>query len=310
MAEKKTEISRKSHTKNSYDIFPNRPLEGTVVNRRSRDVGLPLAVLSWGESLRYDSNWFKHVNYAHCALEMILDGEMAYLSEGRRSAVRKGELFLMVPGSNARYGRTELAARIHKIHLIFNGPFVEVLLNLLGIRQDTHFKVDSPERFEKTFREIVSLLEENTLSSLRRSSVLLYELLLELSVFVEPPEKSEDKRLTNMIRFQDMQNSIPLGNRDLEKILFLKHSALNGLYKKNLGVTPHRYHRDRRLEQAAELLRTTSASVRETASMCGFANYKYFLVIFKKKFGITPGKYRAAQKKANVSPSEQEKLQP
>ena len=301
MTEKKTEIVRKSYTVNSYDLFPTHPLDGTVVSRRSRDIGLPLAVLCWGESLRYDSNWFKHVNYANCALEMILEGEMAYLSDGRRSLVRKGELFLMLPGSNARYGRTELAPRIHKLYLIFNGPFIGILLHFLGISEDTRFKVEEPEKFEKAIREITGLLEEDTPEALRLSSGRLYELLLELSVFVPQQEKSEEQRLLNVIRAQDLRINMPLGNSDLEKMLFLKHSALNELYKKNLGLTPHKYHCNRRLEQAAELLRTTSMPVKDAASECGFANYKYFLVIFKKKFGITPGKYRQKQKESPCS---------
>lgn len=301
MTEKKTEIGRITYTSNSYDIFSTSPLDGTIVKQSAEDIGLPLAVLSWGEALRYDSNWFKHINYYRCALEMILEGEMVYLCSGRRFVVKKGELFLMASGSSVRYKRTECKDPIHKIHLIFSGPFVRILLYFLGIQEAAHFKVDSPERFEKMIREIGRLMEEKTPSSLRRSSVLLYDLLLELSVFAETQEHLEEKRLQNMIRFQDLQISQPLANRDLEKLLFLKHSALNELYRKKLGSTPHRFHLNRRLEQAAELLRTTSISVKDTASECGFANYKYFLTVFKKQFGLSPGKYRSEQKKEGLS---------
>lgn len=303
MPEKRTEIGRVNNTSNSYDLFPASPLDGTVVRRNAEDIGLPLTVLCWRESLRYDGSWFRHVNYVNCALEMVLEGEMAYLSDGRRFVVRKGELFLMVLGSNARFARTEVAARVHKICLIFSGFFVGILLHFLGIKQDCRFKVDSPEWFEREIREIIRLLEENSPSALRRSSARLYNLLLELSVFARQREEFGETRLGNMVRYQDLRISMPLGNGDLQKILFLKHSALNDLYRKNLGVTPHRFHRDRRLEQAAELLRTTSISVRDAALECGFPNYKYFLVIFRKKFGITPGKYRL-ERREGASPGE------
>ena len=46
------------------------------------------------------------------------------------------------------------------------------------------------------------------------------------------------------------------------------------------------------LERAALMLRTTEKSIAETAAECGFRNPKYFMTLFKKVYGVTPGQWR------------------
>ena len=40
------------------------------------------------------------------------------------------------------------------------------------------------------------------------------------------------------------------------------------------------------------LLRTTGRAVKDIAAACGFSTALYFGMVFKKYYGITPGKYR------------------
>ena len=46
------------------------------------------------------------------------------------------------------------------------------------------------------------------------------------------------------------------------------------------------------MKQAAFLLTNSDISISEVASSVGFANYSFFYSLFKKEFGMTPGKYR------------------
>ncbi len=45
--------------------------------------------------------------------------------------------------------------------------------------------------------------------------------------------------------------------------------------------------KNKRLEHAKELLRSTDMSVAEVSNACGFADYNYFLREFKKKYGVS-----------------------
>ena len=50
---------------------------------------------------------------------------------------------------------------------------------------------------------------------------------------------------------------------------------------------------DLRLEHAAELLANTSMSALEVCSAVGYDSFSYLIKQFKKKYGVTPHKYRS-----------------
>jgi AraC-like DNA-binding protein len=64
------------------------------------------------------------------------------------------------------------------------------------------------------------------------------------------------------------------------------------LFKETTGKNFKEYVMDKRMEYAAELLKTTSCKVAEVSSMAGFENAEYFSSLFKNKFGMTPTQYR------------------
>ena len=49
---------------------------------------------------------------------------------------------------------------------------------------------------------------------------------------------------------------------------------------------------ERRLNEAAAMLRGSDDTVLAVAESCGFGNLSYFNRVFKKKFGLTPREYR------------------
>ena len=67
---------------------------------------------------------------------------------------------------------------------------------------------------------------------------------------------------------------------------------LSRLFKKNYGVSPHKYLIDYKLLYAANLLHSTDLKVIEIASVVGYAKLSQFNVNFKQKYGVTPSKYR------------------
>jgi AraC-like DNA-binding protein len=65
---------------------------------------------------------------------------------------------------------------------------------------------------------------------------------------------------------------------------------LNRLFHQRQGVTGHQYMQRLRLQKASEWLdKHPRASVREAAEMVGM-EVNYFIRMFKREFGETPGK--------------------
>lgn len=63
-------------------------------------------------------------------------------------------------------------------------------------------------------------------------------------------------------------------------------------FKRSLGMPPHRYHSNRRIEHAKLLLAQQAASVTDIGRMVGYGETSSFTTAFHKTTGITPTAYR------------------
>ena len=99
-------------------------------------------------------------------------------------------------------------------------------------------------------------------------------------------------------------------NYELDKFLQsfpFSYDYLRKLFKKELGVTPHKYLTDKRLQTAADMLSygyTDSHNIAEISQQCGFREPLYFSRMFKKKYGVAPSYYLESQQKPRIDPDE------
>lgn len=71
----------------------------------------------------------------------------------------------------------------------------------------------------------------------------------------------------------------------------VSRSSLWRMFKSELGITPHQYLQNIRLENARLLLNTDS-DVLSTAMQCGFSDSSHLIRHFKARYGVTPHKYQ------------------
>ncbi len=66
-------------------------------------------------------------------------------------------------------------------------------------------------------------------------------------------------------------------------------------FKKEVGQTLSAYVRQKRMETAGHLLRSTDLQVQTVAAHCGILDTQYFSKLFKQATGKTPKEFRAAR---------------
>ncbi len=79
---------------------------------------------------------------------------------------------------------------------------------------------------------------------------------------------------------------------EISRFCHYSKSYFMKFFKEIMGTSFIQYLNDYRLDTAARLLLETSDNVMTIALDSGFENLSYFNRSFKKKFGVTPGKYR------------------
>lgn len=70
-------------------------------------------------------------------------------------------------------------------------------------------------------------------------------------------------------------------------------------FKEQFGVTPLEYINRERVKLAKQLLADEKNSVTSVSQQCGFSDVNYFVRLFKKTEGITPGTYRGCSLNKN-----------
>ncbi len=115
------------------------------------------------------------------------------------------------------------------------------------------------------------------------------------------------RNVIGAIKSDIMQN---FTNCDYELDEFLRtipfsYDYLRKLFKSEMGMTPHAYLTELRMQMAEKLLcsaQNTEQNVSQIAYVCGYAEPLYFSRVFKKHFGCSPKNY--AQKTRIKPPDE------
>lgn len=99
---------------------------------------------------------------------------------------------------------------------------------------------------------------------------------------------------------------------DIAKNVGYSKYHLNRMFLENTGLTIHKYIRERRLTEAADLLLYTDQSIVDIALSIGYTSQQAFTLAFKQMFDCTPYKYRintmtfVSTKCLEVSPSKRD----
>lgn len=73
-------------------------------------------------------------------------------------------------------------------------------------------------------------------------------------------------------------------------------SHLARMFRSELGMPPHRYLINLRVDKARRLLEKTSMSIAEIAYECGFAHQEHLTRLFRRHCGTTPAVYRRSKR--------------
>ena len=78
----------------------------------------------------------------------------------------------------------------------------------------------------------------------------------------------------------------------MAEVVDLNPSYLSDVFSKTIGISPIKFINRKRIENAQELLLSTSLTLYEIARKTGFSDEYYFSRTFNKIVGQPPGEYR------------------
>ncbi|MBS1918421.1 MAG: AraC family transcriptional regulator [Bacteroidetes bacterium] len=111
-------------------------------------------------------------------------------------------------------------------------------------------------------------------------------------VIAESHHENNHNRLQYVLHYihENLTEKIFINN--LCNKAYLSRNVFFKWFKEQFGVTPLDYINMERVKLAKQLLSSKQKSIKEIALQCGFSDENYFVRLFKKIEGITPGAYQ------------------
>jgi LacI family transcriptional regulator len=107
----------------------------------------------------------------------------------------------------------------------------------------------------------------------------------------------EDANVARAVRYIREHAFEGINVGDVLKAVPHSRRLLESRFKKLLGRTPHEEIIRVQINRVKQLLTESELSLEEIAERCGFRHVEYLSVVFKKKTGLPPSRYRAVNKR-------------
>ena len=148
--------------------------------------------------------------------------------------------------------------------------------------------------------EKVPEMDESTLAA------WLIEVSMTISNMLKNARNSTSRRLVteaqNLVKNRYMEAEISLD--EVCSVLGVSNSYFSSVFKKETGKPFITYLTDYRMDIAADLMVNTNDKSYTIAEKVGYTDPNYFSYVFKKKFGVSPSKYRASGKQQSEKQKE------
>lgn len=152
-----------------------------------------------------------------------------------------------------------------------------------------HHLVEEIGRVARRGDTVAQLLKETVAETLR--------LLVIDSNTVRPSRKQHDRTLDGASRSMiteylndSLDSEINLDT--LARMAGMPVGPFIKAFRRTFHTTPYQFLLDRRIEQAKNLLTTTSLPITEIGAAVGFSNPGHFATVFGRRVGVTPRRYR------------------
>lgn len=239
-------------------------------------------------------------------IHFVLDGTGFYSAKGQTWSLIPGQMFLIYPNEPVTYGADETHPWTYA-WIGFRGIRAHSLAKQCGFSKN-QLVLPSPDK-KIVLKYIDHMLTHKQLSKandLKRQAYLIL-LLAELADFHEKlsvqNRKSPKYAYSSSVYVElsieyikDMYQK-GIGISDISDNIGISRAYLNSAFQKELGMSAQNFLIDYKLHKAANLLVSTSQSIKEISNAVGYEDQLVFSKAFKKKFGMSPKNYRTHKEK-------------
>lgn len=259
---------------------------------------LPAMLASAGrvrEVADYDWHGLRRGNVEFAVVQYTLAGGGILEWEGAARKIGSGELFVVVVPHDHRY------------YLPAGGRFWEFVYAVLHGREALRVIREIVRRFgpvltlSRDSRTVAGLLDTARAAAAGRiatpfeASRHAWTIAMNLSGDIFPRTTADGRVPGGILAAREFARenfTAAIDVAELADVAGLSRCHFARTFRKWIGSSPAAYVLDLRLRRSVKLLEDPSVSVKTAAYSSGFNDYNYFCRAFRKRFGISPGRFR------------------
>lgn len=112
------------------------------------------------------------------------------------------------------------------------------------------------------------------------------------SQFIVYESGLSERQVLQVVEYIDAHLNQDIKLTNLATLLNISESHLSHRFKRAIGMTPHQYLLQQRIERAKQLLKEGDRSIMDIALLCGFNSHSHLSKQFHQLTGMTPKTYR------------------
>jgi len=241
----------------------------------------------WGHALGRS----KDISRKDYYLIFSLGGDMVGRVDGNPVRIGEGEIICISPGTPYLFGSLlPMKEWTHYFWIHFTGYDAERTVRRSGLEPN---RVYQGCRYDEIYPFYESLFAEFRThgEDFEYNAALL---LRSIFYTISTSRRSSGKgRLDKSIRYIHTHLRYDLSVEQLAAMDYLGVSRYRELFTAETGVSPTEYIARLRIERAKDLLSRTDMNISDVAESVGYVTRHYFQSVFKRRVGMTPGRWRA-----------------
>ena len=206
------------------------------------------------------------------------------------------DVFCVIPSDTVFSTRTKVILDHFCIHFMVGSPFDSVSREI--------FLFPADDFIISTIKEMKSYTKVPNYNYLSSFNLVAHSLLYRaLSMFKESdfsPSRKIDPRMKRIAKLLENGEQSLMSNETLAKMACMSVNSFIRLFTSELGSSPQKYAREKRVSKASRLLVFSDKTIDGIAAETGFVDRYHFSKIFKSVSGFSPAHFRQQHGKSGM----------